>query len=337
MENLSALVVGLGSMGKRRIRCLKALGVSNIWGYDTRDDRIREAREKYEIQIVDDPFVTRKIGADVCFISTSPEKHMDYAEAMFAEGVHCFIEASVMEPERVAQLAEDSKNTDVLILPSATLLYSRIFKEIRKLLDQNAIGKVLNVNYQRGQYLPDWHPFEDIRNFYVSKRETGGAREIVSFEMAWLNYFFGAPKPLACVKQKLTDMNADIDDIYHCVLAYPQNILCNMTIEVISRPEATRELRILGSEGVIAYSAETDTVRHKKVGDGNWTVVELEMGHVEEGYISPEEQYVDEVRDFILAAQTKNRNQFPNDLGKDAHILKTLYELDKLSERNGLQ
>jgi predicted dehydrogenase len=337
MENIIALVIGLGSMGKRRVRCLKALGVKNIFGYDTRRDRIDEARGKYGIQIVEDPFGTQSIGAEVCFISTSPEKHMDYAEVMFTKGVHCFIEASVVEPERVDKLDKDSKNTDVLILPSATLLYSRIFKEIHKLLDRKAIGKILNINYQRGQYLPDWHLFEDIQDFYVSKRETGGAREIVSFEMVWLNYFFGTPKPLSCVKQKLTDINADIDDIYHCVLAYPQNILCNMTIDVISRPEATRELRILGSKGVIAYAAETDTVRHKKVGDDLWTVTPLQMGYVEEGYISPEDQYIEEVRDFLMAAQTKDRNKFPNDLGKDAHILKTLYALDKLSERNGLE
>ena len=30
------LIVGLGSMGKRRIRCLKSLGYEDIVGYDVR-------------------------------------------------------------------------------------------------------------------------------------------------------------------------------------------------------------------------------------------------------------------------------------------------------------
>ena len=37
---------------------------------------------------------------------------------------------------------------------------------------------------------------------------------------------------------------------------YPGNILTNLTIEVISRPKATRELTILGSLGKIIYSQE---------------------------------------------------------------------------------
>lgn len=41
------LVIGLGSMGKRRVRCLQALGVlnENIYGIDTREDRCIEAKE----------------------------------------------------------------------------------------------------------------------------------------------------------------------------------------------------------------------------------------------------------------------------------------------------
>ena len=48
------LVIGLGSMGKRRVRCLMALGVEseNIIGIDNREDRCVEAREKYGISIV---------------------------------------------------------------------------------------------------------------------------------------------------------------------------------------------------------------------------------------------------------------------------------------------
>ena len=40
------LVVGLGSMGKRRVRNLLSLGYDDILGYDLRKDRIDEARKK---------------------------------------------------------------------------------------------------------------------------------------------------------------------------------------------------------------------------------------------------------------------------------------------------
>ena len=45
------LVIGLGSMGKRRVRCLLALGISNadIMGMDIREDRCIESKKKYGI------------------------------------------------------------------------------------------------------------------------------------------------------------------------------------------------------------------------------------------------------------------------------------------------
>ena len=51
---MKILVIGLGSMGKRRIRCLKALGESEIVGFDTRIDRREEATTKYNVTCYDD-------------------------------------------------------------------------------------------------------------------------------------------------------------------------------------------------------------------------------------------------------------------------------------------
>ena len=45
---MNFLVVGLGSMGKRRVRCLQALGYRDVNGFDSRADRRKEAQERYK-------------------------------------------------------------------------------------------------------------------------------------------------------------------------------------------------------------------------------------------------------------------------------------------------
>ena len=45
-------VIGLGSMGKRRVRCLQALNYNDIVGYDPRADRRQEAEKLYGIKTV---------------------------------------------------------------------------------------------------------------------------------------------------------------------------------------------------------------------------------------------------------------------------------------------
>lgn len=327
------LVIGLGSMGKRRVRNLQALGVNEIGGFDIRENRRVEAAKKYGIPVY--PNFTSAMETfhpDALVISTSPEHHMTYAWAGFERGFSCFIEASVVEAERILELHERSEGTRVIMAPSCTMRHFPGPKKVKELIQSGTIGRPLNINYQTGQYLPDWHPWEHIEEFYVSARETGGCREIVPFELTWLNDIFGNPEPLACVKAKLTDMNADIDDIYHCLLRFPEGVLANVTVEVISRPQTTRELRVLGTEGEIVFSADENCVRYANTGNPEWVRFALGGGTVEAGYINPEEPYIAEMSEFVEAVSQGDKSLYSNTLLDDYHVLQVLYRLEQLSE-----
>jgi predicted dehydrogenase len=327
------LVVGLGSMGKRRVRNLQALGHTTLAGFDPRADRREDASSLYGIEIFDvfDEALAF-FKPDALVISTDPKLHMDYAITAVKQGLHCFIEASVVEGERIAQLCKLLEGTKLVMVPSCTMRYYPGPIAIRDVIGSGRIGMPLNLNYLTGQYLPDWHPWEHIRDFYVSRRETGGAREIVPFELTWINEIFGEPKPLACVKDKVTDMDADIDDIYHCLLRYPGGMLANVTVEVISRPKAIREMNILGSTGRLVFSADENCVRYIAVGEEDWTRIDLGSGTIEKGYINPEEPYISEMADFVNAIKASNRNLFPNTLESDIRVLALLNKLEKMSD-----
>ena len=326
------LVIGLGSMGKRRIRNLLALEQTALAGVDPRLDRREEASTRYGIEVFDSfEDAVDQFNPDVLLISTDPSLHMLYAKCALKLNLHCFIEASVVEGEKILDLSESIKDTNLVIVPSCTMRYYPGTVAVRELIKAKKIGKPLSLNYITGQYLPDWHPWENISDFYVSKRETGGAREIVPFELTWINEIFGEPEPLACVKTKLTDMNADIDDIYHCLLRYPKGLLANISIEVISRPKASRELHILGSKGRLVFSGEENCVRYISVGEEEWSRIELDSGTVEDGYINQEEPYITEIADFLKTIELKDRKFFPNTLESDARVLSLLKKLEKLS------
>ncbi|CAG0938210.1 hypothetical protein BROC_00152 [Candidatus Brocadiaceae bacterium] len=326
------LVIGLGSMGKRRVRNLKALGIECIAGFDPRTDRRQESADKYGIPVFDDLGTAMStFGPQVFVISTPPDLHMHYAYYAYERGISCFIEASVVDADKIKQLSENISGTTIVIVPSCTMRYYPGPKKIKELIHANAIGKVLNVNYQTGQYLPDWHPWEKIEEFYVSRRETGGAREIVPFELTWLNDIFGEAKALGCVKAKLTAMPANIDDLYHCLLRYDGNVLANLTVEVISRPKATREMRVLGSDGEIVFSADTNSVRYINTSMDEWKEYKFGAGTVESQYINPEEPYIAEMKDFVAAVRAKDQMLYPNSLEDDYHVLQTLYALEQMA------
>lgn len=328
------LVIGLGSMGKRRVRNLQALGYTAIAGFDIRADRRNEAAGKYGITVFADVAAAlTEFGPDAVVISTSPKHHMLYAWMAEEAGLSCFIEASVVEADRILELAHKVEGKSIVMAPSCTMRYFPGPKAVKALLGAGAIGKTLNVNYHTGQYLPDWHPWENIEDFYVSDRETGGAREIVPFELTWLNDLFGAPIALSCTKDKLGDLNADIDDLYHFVLRYPGNVLANITVEVVSRPHATRELRVLGSEGTIVMSDHEKCVRVSTHQDPEWRINSFAQGTIESGYINPEEPYIAEMSDFVNAVKQRNPGNYPNTLKADYDVLAVLADLENLSEK----
>lgn len=321
-------------MGKRRVRNLQALKAGEIAGFDVREDRRNEAVEKYGIAVYPDfASALEQHKPDAVVISTSPEHHMTYAWAAAERALPCFIEASVVDAERILALHHRLESTPVLMAPSCTMRYFAGPKKVKELIRRGVIGRPLNLSYQTGQYLPDWHPWEEIGDFYVSSRATGGGREIVPFELTWLNDIFGAPEPLACVKAKLTDMSADIDDIYHCLLRYPGPMLANIIVEVISRPQATRELRVLGTEGELVFSSDENCVRYANLGSPDWVRFDLGGGTIEAGYMNPEEPYIAEMGCFVHAIQRQQKSLYPNSLLDDYHVLRVLYRLEELSQK----
>ena len=330
---MNILVIGLGSMGKRRVRNLKALDLKNIAGFDPRSDRCKESKEKYAIEVFEDfEQAMKNFKPNNFVISTPPDLHMHYAYFAYENNINCFIEASVVDADKIRELSKKIVDNSIIMAPSCTMRYYPGPKKIKELISSKVVGEVLNINYQTGQYLPDWHPWEKITDFYVSSRDTGGCREIVPFELAWLNDVFGKSIPLACVKSKLTDMDADIDDIYHCILKYPNNVLANITVEVISRPHVTRELRVLGTEGELVFSSDENCVRYTNTSTVEWVRFELDGGTLEKDYINPEEPYIEEMGDFISAIRNNDATFYPNTLLDDYVILQTLYKLEELSE-----
>ena len=329
------LVIGLGSMGKRRVRNLISLGYQdNIAGYDIEASR-REEAKKYNIKIYDDfEEAIQEYKPDAVMISTPPNMHMEYAYSAVEKGISCFIEASVVDAKKILELSKIIKNKKLVVIPSSTMRYFPAPMKIKELITDGTIGRVLNYNYHTGQYLPDWHPWEEIEDFYVSNPDTGAAREIVPFELTWLNDIFGTPKPLACVRKKLTDISAKIDDIYHCILEYPDGVLGNLCVEVISRPRATRDMRILGSDGEIVFNGDDNSLKYINIQMNDWKRVSFERGTVEDNYINPEEPYINEVKDFVDAIKLMQNNKnikYPNTLENDYEILQILYKLEDIS------
>ena len=172
---MKILQIGLGSMGKRRVRNMQALGMKDIIGFDFREDRRAQAQEKYGIVTAEELSEDLLNGRDVYIISTPPDRHNECIKLALKHRKHAFIEASVIS-QGLLDFEKEAKRKKVRIIPSCTFRFHPAIKKIKELVKSRKYGKICNFSYHIGQYLPDWHPWESIKDFYVSKRVTSRPR-----------------------------------------------------------------------------------------------------------------------------------------------------------------
>ncbi len=316
------LVVGLGSMGKRRVRCLKALGVesSNIYGMDIREDRCAEAVDQYGINIVKSADEVDFSGVKAVIISLPPDKHFEGVQIALEYSKPVFVEASVVL-EDVLKIKESNIN-NIFIAPSCTFVFHPVIKEIRKLVKSGQYGKVCNFTYHSGQYLPDWHPWENVKDFYVSNRPTGGAREIVPYELTWIVDVLGYPNEVKGYFRKTASIGCDIEDSYVCSLDYG-DMVGSLLVDVVAR-NALRNLVINFENAQLQWRCDQEQLEIYIPETAKWKCIEIgEMIH-EEGYSRTinENMYIDEIEAFLYGID--DREAYPNTIEKDIRVLKML-------------
>ena len=177
-------------MGKRRIRNLQNLGQNKIIGFDVRKDRREESKKKYHIETYADVDEAINQKPDLIIISTPPDLHLKYVEIAIKNKIPFFTELNLISKD-VKKIITCLEKSKIKGFPSCTFYFHPVVLKLKQLLQKKSIGKIILVSHHTGQYLPNWHPWEDYRKFFVSKKETGGAKEILAIDSIWLSNIFG--------------------------------------------------------------------------------------------------------------------------------------------------
>lgn len=323
------LVIGLGSMGKRRIRCLIALGADpkDIWGMDINSNRCEETQEKYGIKIAASEENIDFNEIEAIIVSLPPDKHNIGVDVAVKYRKPVFVEASVIL-EDVRKIKEISGN--IFVAPSCTFKFHPMIKKIKSIIASGEYGKVCNFSYHSGQYLPDWHPWEDVNDFYVSNRITGGAREIVPYELTWLVDVFGFPVDIKGYYRKTGNVGCDIEDSYASSLDYG-NMVGNLLVDVVSRYPA-RNLIINFEEGQIQWRWDMEQIEIYKADANKPIYIKQGEQRHEQGYSSMigEDMYIEEIASFLEGIV--DNKKYPNTLEED---IKVLGLLNKIEDSDG--
>ena len=316
-------------MGRRRLRNLTLLGGNELAAVEPSVERRTAVAEEFAIPLFATYEEGLAWGPEALVVSTPPDAHAEYALDAARRGLPFFTEASVVSAG-MDELVDAVRGSASVAAPSCTMRFHPAVQRIRELIAGGAIGRPLAVVHHVGQYLPDWHPWEDYRTFYVARRETGAAREIVPFELNWLTALFGKVESLTGLRGKASELEADIDDIYSSVLLFESGVHCTLVVEVLSRP-GVRRARIVGSEGTLEWDWNEKLVRLHSTGDSAWTDYP-DPPPIEGpgGEWVAENMYVEEMRAYLEAVA--GGTPFPLTVEEDRYLLRLLEEIERASD-----
>lgn len=296
---MNVLVIGLGSMGKRRLRLMKEMYPDNsYYGVDGREDRRIEVKEKYSVDCAESICVAaEKFHIQMAFVCTSPLSHNEIIKECLRYSWNVFTELNLVDDGYEENMALAKKKGCTLFL-SSTFFYR---EEIRYIRSKVNTKQKWNYVYHIGQYLPDWHPWENYKEFFIGDKRTNGCREIMAIELPWLTQTFGTVESVHVISDKMTELKIDYNDNYLIQIQHSNGCKGVLVVDVVS-PVAVRRLEIYAENKYLQWSGTPDSLlEYDAQTDQLKTVVLNEKEEHKDGYRAfvVENAYKNEIREFM--------------------------------------
>ena len=292
------VVIGCGSIGKRHLRNLLALGVADVVAYDPREDRREEVRTTLNVETISDLDEAWKRDRTLALITAPTSLHVPLAQKAAEHGCHLFIEKPLSDRlEGVEPLLSAVRERHLISLVGCNMRFHPGLMTIKQLLERGAIGRVVTARVEAGQYLPDWHPREDYRQGYSARRNLGGGVLMDGVhEIDYVRWLFGEVTSVACVAGQLSHLDIDTEDTASLLLRFASGTIGEIHLDYIQRIYS-RSCHLIGDEGTIRWDFTAGETRCYTASTRAWEVFANPPGW------EANQMYVDEMRHLLRCLQ----------------------------------
>jgi predicted dehydrogenase len=309
------------------MRNLLALGAGEVVAYDPRGDRRREVAERLGVTTVGTLGEAWAAGAEVALIAAPTRFHGELALEAARRGSHLFIEKPLSDRlAGVEPLLEAAGERRLVTLVGCNLRFHPGLRALKRLVEEEAVGRVVAVRAEVGHYLPDWHPWEDYRRGYSARRELGGGVILDAIhEIDYVRWLLGEVESVACFAAKLSRLDIDTEDTAALLLRFAGGAFGEIHLDYVQRPPR-RGCQVIGDEGTIEWDFARGETRWYSARTGTWRTFSVPRGW------EPNDMYVDELRHFLACLAGGERPAL--DLWEAARVLRVALAA-KRSERTG--
>ena len=259
------LICGLGSIGLRHLRNLKALGYTDVIVYSSGKSVMPGVKEEVEqFKIYNSLSDALKQKPDVCMITNPTSLHVPVAMMAANAGCHLYIEKPLSNTlEQLDQLQKIVNNKKLITFITYQFRFHPHIKLLKQIFSdaQNEYGAALYVTTEWSEYLPDWHPWEDYKQGYSARKDLGGGVLLTQIHpMNYLSYIFGDIEKVQINKIATKSLDIEVDDIADLMLTFNNGMSGHVHIDFLQKPRV-HTMKIVTSKGRFAWDCHKNVLQ----------------------------------------------------------------------------
>ena len=149
----------------------------------------------------------------------------------------------------------------LVVMMAYVFRFSPLIKKVKNLITNNVIGKVYFARGEFSEYLPDWHPYEDYRSFYMSEKKLGGGSILdQSHIMDLIHFLLGDFEGVFSFNGNLSNLELNSDDYAELLVKLKSDVVVSLHTDIFGR-DHKKQLEIKGEFGNIYWDHYENTVK----------------------------------------------------------------------------
>jgi predicted dehydrogenase len=275
---MKALFIGLGSIGQRHVRNLRALlgsqveimafrvrGLPHVITEQLEIEQGSRVEEKFQIKVYGDLEEALDARPDIAFICNPNSLHIPVALLAARAGCHLFIEKPLSHDcEGIEDLIRIVEIKKKVAFVGYQMRFHPCLQRLQTLIQQQAVGRLMAVRIELGEYMPGWHRYEDYRETYAAKKEFGGGVILAqSHELDYAYWLFGLPRRVFSIGGHLSGLEIDVEDVASILMEcefHGRVVPVHIQLDLIQRPPS-RTCQVVGDEGKILVDLRTPCIQ----------------------------------------------------------------------------
>ncbi len=319
---MKILVVGYGSIGKRHVNNLTK--IKHVEILVCTKNKEANILKKNGIKIFKSIAESLKEKPDVGIICNETSFHVKTAIKLAKYNCHLFIEKPLSNSLKdIHTLLNLIKKKKLITMVGCDMRFHKCIQKMKKIIECGDLGRIISVRAENGSYLPNWHPWEDYRTSFASKKNLGGGAVLTLIhEVDYLYWFFGRVNEVSAITGKFSDLEISVEDFAAILLRFQKNVIAEVHLDYFQQPKF-RNCKIIGTKGIVYWDSNLNEVRQYSNSKKKW-ITKLKYKNFQRN-----NQFICELEHFLNCI--KNHKQTINPIDDGINTLKISLAIKKSS------